>query len=105
MTLKESFSSKELVRLQFITHKLAIIASTEVIDEYQAFLKTIKEISSYESFSGEEPQLHESLSHLSVQIRRDIIGTDNLKEYSDKETENIILNNTKTAMFNRKGKH
>ncbi len=102
MTIQGQFSDRELVRLQFITHKLAIIASTEVIDEYQAFLNTVREISSDDSFSGDEPQLHESLSALTIKIRRDILGGANPRYYSEKETTKIITNNTKIAMFNKK---
>lgn len=102
MTLKEKFSNKELIQLQFITHELSIIASTEVIEEYQTFLKVIKDISSDESFSGDEPQLHNAISALCIKIRIDITGGKSTHPYTDKEISSIITRNSKIAMLFKK---
>ena len=99
MALKQNFTTRELTRLQFVTHKLAIIASTEVIDYYQGFLDVIRRISADDSFSGDEPELHESLSNLTIQIRRDILGASHARRYTEPEISAIIRNNSKTAML------
>jgi hypothetical protein len=101
MNLSEKFTNKELVRLQFITHKLAIIASADVIKEYQSLLNTIKEISVDVSFVGDEPRLHQSLSRLTIQIRQDIFGKVSSRNYTDNEMSKMIATNTKSAMFSQ----
>jgi len=97
MTLQENFSNKELIRLQFISHKLATIASPEVIEEYQAFLTVIKNLSIDNSFSGELRELNDSLASLSMQIRKDILGENDSLEYSDKKINQMIRANSKVS--------
>ena len=97
MTLQENFSSKELIRLQFISHKLAVIASPEVIEEYQSFLNVIKNLSHDNSFSGEMMQLNASLASLTLQIRKDILGKNDSLVYSDKKITQMIQENSKVS--------
>jgi len=61
MSLHDEFTNAELVRLRFITHKLAIIASPGVLNEYQSFLDVVAAISADKSFIGDAQQLHEAL--------------------------------------------
>ncbi len=100
MSLKENFSNKELIRLQFITHKLAVIASPEVIDEYQSFLSVIKVISDDNSFAGDMPELHESLSKLTIQIRKDILGNNQSLNYTDTGISEMIRKNSDKSVMN-----
>jgi hypothetical protein len=102
MTILTNFSQKELIRLQFITHKLAIVASNEVIEQYQAFLAVIKEIATDDSFSGDLPQLHEALSSLTIKIRQDILGETSQQHYTQQQTSAMIKNNMKIALFSKK---
>ena len=74
MSLVENFSNSELIHLQFITHRLAVIASPEVLEEYELFLNVIQEISKDGSFTGDATSLHEALSELTLKIRADLIG-------------------------------
>ena len=100
MSLKENFSNKELIRLQFITHKLAVIASPEVIYEYQSFLSVIKVISDDNSFAGDMPELHESLSKLTIQIRKDILGNNQSLNYTDTGISEMIRKNSDQSVMN-----
>ena len=97
MTLQEKFTQKELIKLQFITHKLAVIASPEVIEEYQSFLSVIKKISTDNSFSGDIMELNESLGSLSLQIRKDILGDNLSLKYSDNKIDQMIKKNSLIA--------
>ena len=95
MSVMSQFTEKEIIRLQFITHKLAVIASPEVIDEYHSFLDTIKVISQDNSFSGDMQALHDSLSNLTIQIRKDILGKNQSVAYTDKKITEMIKKNSK----------
>ncbi|HFD11606.1 MAG TPA: hypothetical protein ENJ32_03925 [Crenotrichaceae bacterium] len=101
MSLLESFTNKELIQLQFITHKLAIIAAPEVIDEYQSFLSVIKTISADNSFSGDMPRLHESLGSLTIQIRNDILGNNQSLNYTDAGIIKMIRENSNNQVLTR----
>ncbi|HEC18255.1 MAG TPA: hypothetical protein ENI97_02815 [Gammaproteobacteria bacterium] len=100
MALLDHFTNKELIRLQFVTHKLAVIASPEVIDEYQSFLGVISSISDDNSFSGDMSLLSESLGSLSLQIRKDILGSNTSMDYSDSRISAMIKENSKASFFN-----
>ncbi len=103
MSFLKQFTNKDIVRLQFITHKLSVIASPEVIDEYQSFLKVIKEISADNSFFGDMQRLHESLSKLTIQIRIDILGVDEHTNYSEAKVSEMIKNNSRDTVLGKNG--
>ena len=101
MSLLEKFTNKELIKLQFITHRLAVIASPEVIEEYQSFLNVIEAISDDNSFYGDMSQLHGSLSSLTLQIRKDILGNDPSLNYTQNKIHEMIRNNSNKSLLNR----
>jgi len=94
MSLVDQFTSKELTNLQFITHRLAIVASPDVLNEYQNFLKVVSEISDDKSFSGDTKTLSEALGTLTIQIRQDLIGGQSSIHYSNNQIKQIITNNS-----------
>ncbi len=96
MSLQDHFSDRELIRLQFMTHKLAVIASPEVIDEYQSFLAVIESIAKDKSFAGDMSKLHASLSALTIQIRQDILGENQSLRYTDSGISEMIRKNSRT---------
>jgi hypothetical protein len=102
MSLVEEFSSKELTNLQFITHRLAIIASPDVLNEYHSFLSVIHTISHDHKFSTTDNiQLHKALSRLSLKIREDLVGgVTQSKHYQPEQIEKIILSNSQYADIN-----
>ena len=107
MSLLDGFSEKEIIRLQFITHKLALIASARVLHEYHSLLYTIKRISVDKSFSGDMPELHESLASLTLAIREDILGknTDQDRGYTQSQVSEMIYTNTKENIKAIEGDH
>jgi len=94
MSLVENFTSAELTNLRFITHRLAIIASPEVLNEYQCFLNIVYQIANDNSFSGETDVLHEALGSLTLQIREDLIGSQDKHHFSRKQINEIIKSNS-----------
>jgi len=102
MSMVDKFTEKEVIRLQFITHKLSVIAAPEVIDEYQSFLSTIRTISEDKSFLGDMQQLHESLSSLTIKIRNDILGEHQPLKYSETKITEMIRKNSSRAVINKK---
>ncbi len=97
MSLADHFTDKELTNLQFITHRLAIVASPDVLNEYQNFLKVVSGISQDKSFSGDKEVLSDALSALTVQIRQDLIGGDPSVHYSMSQIKEMITNNSQQS--------
>ncbi len=95
MSLLEKFTNKEIIRLQFVTHKLAVVAAEEVIVEYQHLLNTLKNISQDSSFSGDMHQLHEALGNLTLRIRKDILGANTATNINT-----IIQTNAQESLLN-----
>ena len=94
MSLLKRFSRAEIIRLQFLSHKLAVIASPEVLDEYQRFLEVINRISEDDSFEGDMNKLHQALASLTLRIRRDIIGAEEHSKYSLRQISEMIRRNS-----------
>ncbi len=94
MSLLKRFTRAEIVRLQFMSHKLAVIASPEVLDEYQSFLDVVNRISADDSFEGDLNKLHQALASLTVQIRQDIIGPEKSPRYSVGQIREMIRRNS-----------
>ncbi len=94
MSLVDQFGRTEFTRLQFITHKLAIVASPEVLDEYHEFLEVVRTISADRSFIGDAAQLHRALGALTVKIRADLIGEELPSHYTQQEVDEMIQQNS-----------
>ncbi len=97
MSMLDEFTNAELVRLRFITHKLAIIASPDVLNEYQSFLDVVAKISADKSFIGDAQQLHEALGALTMQIRQDLIGDQLSSNYTEKQVNEMIRRNSRES--------
>jgi len=70
-----SINNRDLVRMQFFSHKLAIIASPPVLEEYHAFLRVIDNSSSDHSLTDAEgDDIQRALARLTLEIRADLVG-------------------------------
>ena len=95
MSSVESFGKEELTRLQFTTHRLAIVSSADVLNEYNNFLKTIAQISGDGSFANDGSLLAEALSNLTIQIRADLLDEKSeSKNYTQEQIEQLISSNS-----------
>lgn len=72
---KQSLEPEDIVELQFYTHKLAIIASPQVLEQYHSFLEVINQSLRDEEISRREGELiSHALAELTVKIREDLVG-------------------------------
>ena len=98
MSTKERIAQSDLSRLHFLTHKLAIVASPSVLDEYNRFLKVISESAHDTTFRNDTAAISDALCRLTVRIRADLLG-EQAKEgdYSESEITDIIIKNANDA--------
>ncbi len=88
---KKEIDRSDLIRLEFLSHKIATIASVDVLNEYSNFLSTIKSVSEDMALSPlESEELSQALSKLSGKIRYDLVSKDSLTK---KEVQTIINRN------------
>ncbi len=90
----------DVVRLQFLTHKLAISASPEVLQRFQNLLRIFSaSIGDRRLDHRERDDLHDALAELTIAIRRDLIGElDAAGPVSTEEIERRVrANNAATA--------
>jgi hypothetical protein len=89
MVIHKDVTSEDLVRLHFLTHRLAIVASPAVLEEYEQFLEVFnKLIAADKHVSGQdEHKLSEALARLTVYIRADLVGE--LDEESGRSAKQI----------------
>ncbi len=72
---KQSLEPEDMVELQFYTHKLAVIASPRVLEQYHSFLEVINHSLRDEEISRREGELiSHALAELTVKIREDLVG-------------------------------
>jgi len=93
-------TEKERLRLQFITHKLALVAAPNVLAEYQRFLDVFEQASADSTYSPAEVRaVHEALARLTAEIRKDLVGdSDASAGYSDEAISAQIMANTQRQM-------
>ena len=94
MSLASNFTDKEITKLQFITHRLAIFSSPEVLSEYQNFLKVVADTAKDSSFSGDSEIISNALGKLTIQIRADLLNEDISRvKYTSEQIRRIIAKN------------
>ena len=94
--LLEEINKKELMKLRFHTHRLAIVASPEVLKEYRDFLDVLNNtiIKDKEVSSNDVELVYEALAKLTIFIRSDLIGElDMQSNYSKKDIHQQIIKN------------
>ena len=91
---KEEIDTKDLITLEFLTHKISILANPEVLKEYADFVKAIKSTSLDKKISAlESDELSSKLAKLCGKIRYDLI---NKEQSSENEIQKLIDNNIKS---------
>ncbi len=89
---KEEINEKDLLNLEFLTHKISTIASVEVLKEYTNLIQSIKEIAIDRKISpSESDELSADLAKLCVKIRYDLVA----KDSHNGEVAQIIQHNIK----------
>ncbi|WP_457616075.1 hypothetical protein [Lutibacter sp.] len=91
---KGNITKNDLVSLEFLTHKISIVANPEVLLEYSNFIDTVKQIANDTKISAlESDELSVKLAKLCGKIRYDLILKDT--DYKVNVEELIQKNVTK----------
>ncbi len=100
--LKNSATDEDLIRLRFLTHKLAIVASPEVLVQYEKFVHLFIQTTQDHKLEKKETNIiSEELAKLTVKIRDDLIGElDKESSFSALQISKQILSNTKSLIKN-----
>ncbi len=100
IVLSENITDEDIVRFQFITHRLAISSSPPVLEEYHNFLEALNAAARDRSITGEDPRkLSESLANLTIKIRADLLGeADTEADYTQEQIRRLILRNSSESM-------
>ncbi len=99
MSIAGEVGEQDFIRLRFITHRLALVASPEVLEEYHAFLEALGKCAEDGEIGRDSDVLSEALARLTVHIRADLIGeADALEEdYSTSRIRGMILANSEES--------
>ncbi len=91
----KKISEKDLIILEFLTHKISTLASISVLNEYTKFLSILKKISQDGSVSEEESQnLSRQLAKLCGKIRAEL-NISNDASSQEEEIQKILDTNIK----------
>jgi len=86
----------EALRMRMLSHKLAIVASPEVLQQYNQFLTVYHHhLENHQLDAGETEDIMDELARLTLRIREDILGEADCENsaLSAEETDRIILAN------------
>ena len=91
IVIKGNITDKDMVALEFLTHKISIIANPEVLKEYSNFIESVKKVSMDQKITPmESDELSLQLAKLCGKIRYDLILKDSKRK---NEVENLIESN------------
>jgi len=94
MSLADEITNADLMRLRFITHRLAIVSSPAVLQEYHNFLSVLGDSTEDGAIHNDYDQLSTALAKLTVAIRSDLLGqSDSLSGHSQQHIRRMILRN------------
>jgi hypothetical protein len=98
MSISDRITQNDITKLQFITHRLAIFASPNVLKEYNNFLNVISEISTDGTFDNDRRVIMDALSDLSIEIRFDLLEENISKNrYTTDQIRKMINKNSDSS--------
>ncbi len=93
LILKGKLEDRDLLHLEFLTHKISIVASYEVLKQYTDFIDAIKRISEDAKISSLDSDIiSEELSELCGKIRYDLIQRE---RHVASDVEKLLTKNIK----------
>ena len=94
MSMVRDLTEDDLMRMRFITHRLAIFSSPEVLDEYHHFLSVLSDSTEDGNISDDVSDVSTALAKLTVAIRADLLGeSDDISGHSQDSIKSMILKN------------
>ena len=100
LLLNRTFDDEQLMQLEFLAHKVAIVASPEFLKAYGHFLQDIKQYIQDECITDTESDLiSRRKADLTVEMRRDLIGElDRESEISEQFIQKAIIHNIEQSV-------
>ena len=93
---RKALTEEDRIRLEFFAHKLAIIATPEVLERFHAFLDVFNRSSNDDTLNQCESQdISMALAQLTIGIRRDLVGENDLLDPA--RPEDIVRYITRNA--------
>ena len=94
MSMASKVTEDDLMRMRFITHRLAIVSSPAVLDEYHHFLSVLGDSTEDGSLNKDFEVVSTALAKLTVAIRADLLGeSDAMSGHSQDSIRSMILKN------------
>lgn len=94
MSMAKTITEEDLMRMRFITHRLAIFSSPAVLAEYHQFLSVLGDSTEDGNISNDLIPISNALAKLTIAIRADLLGeSDALSGHSQDSINNMILKN------------
>lgn len=95
---------QDLIRMRFLTHRLSLVASPEVLEQYESFVRKFQQAASDQAFAiEEENEIDRELARLSVHIRQDLVGElDERSTFSRKRISDQIMENVRLQRIRRR---
>ncbi len=89
-------TAQDLLKMRFLTHRLALVASPEVLEQYESFVRLFHQAAQDQTFAADESNaIDRELAKLSVCIREDLIGElDRKSHYSSQQISAQIMENS-----------
>ena len=94
MAMSEQVTENDLMRMRFITHRLAIVSSPTVLQEYHHFLSILGDSTEDGNIGNDFEDVSTALAKLTVAIRADLLGdADTLSGHSQQQVKSMIIKN------------
>ncbi len=95
LMLKEAVSRDDLVKMQFLSHKLSIVAAPRVLCRYEQFLRAFDKTTDDARIDRRDSdEINRELGGLCVEIRRDLVGEiDDATDFSRRDISRQIQAN------------
>ncbi len=101
LMLEKAVTEQDHVRLQFLTHKLAMVASPAVLMQYQGFLEVFNCSARDASLDKRDGgAISTALAELTVKIRQDLVGEQDQDGFYDLTVINQQVMNNARESFN-----
>ena len=100
--LKNITTDEDLIKLRFLTHKLAIVASPDVLVQFEKFVHLFIQTTRDHRLEKKETNIiSEELAKLTVKIRDDLVGElDKESSFTQFQISKQILANTESLIEN-----
>ncbi len=98
MSISSQITEDDLMRLRFITHRLAIVSSPAVLQEYHHFLSVLGDSTEDGNIRNDFELVSTALAKLTVMIRADLLGSaDALSGHALEDIRAMIIRNTEES--------